>query len=132
MLMDETMDFKASRTKKLSLLTVAFALAFSPALARDVIAEDLINTAADAEVVNGLTGGPDAFGYTAIDESEPGGPAFNFIDISGSGTSVVTGDDTASGPIALPGPPFPFYGVDYTLLNMSSNGYITTDDTGDL
>lgn len=70
--------------------------------------------------------GPDAFGYTAID-SASGNCPFQFVDISTTGTLVVSGDDVSSGPLALQGP-FNFYGTDVASLNMASNGYITTDD----
>ena len=46
-------------------------------------------------------GGPDEFGYVWIDSDESGGPAFNWIDISATGSSIPTGplgDDGKSGP----------------------------------
>jgi len=71
------------------------------------------------------TGGPDAFGYT-WDDSVPYGE----IDITGTGTMIMSGDDVSSGPIALGGMgTFNFYGVNVSSLNMASNGYITTDGT---
>lgn len=84
----------------------------------------------DAPVSVNATGGPDAFGYTYRDQNEPG-CTFDFIDISATGTFIVDGDDTSSGPVAL-GAPINIYGVNFTELNMAANGYITTDpnDTG--
>ncbi|MCG8405370.1 MAG: thrombospondin type 3 repeat-containing protein [Phycisphaerales bacterium] len=85
------------------------------------------------------TAGPDGFGYKSIDSLEAGGPLFDFIDISATGQAVVVGDDTSSSApgmgfesgIPLP-TPFTLYGVTYTELSMSANGYISTDglDTG--
>ncbi|MFQ5583194.1 MAG: choice-of-anchor B family protein [Calditrichia bacterium] len=69
------------------------------------------------------SGGPDAFGYRWTDSDEPGGPSFNWMDISGTGTSVVLGDDDF---IEVPLPfTFSFYGVDQTMVKISSNGYLT-------
>lgn len=79
----------------------------------------------------------DGFGHRAIDSTQPGGPAFNFIDISSTGQIVVQGDDESSsnpapngigGPIIL-GRSFSLYGVTITQMAMSSNGYLTTDVT---
>ena len=68
-------------------------------------------------------GGPDAFGYRWVDSNEPGGPAYDWVDISGNGTAVSLSDDDSE-TVALPAP-FPFYGVDRTEVTISSNGYLT-------
>lgn len=69
-------------------------------------------------------GGPDAFGYAFSDQAD--GCAFQFIDISSTGTRIVDGDDTASAPVTL-GAPFSLYGTAVTQLVMSSNGYLSAD-----
>ncbi|RMG61521.1 MAG: choice-of-anchor D domain-containing protein, partial [Calditrichaeota bacterium] len=78
-------------------------------------------------------GGPDAFGYRWIDSDEPNGPAFQFIDISGTGTVVQlqpTGSfdpkDEGMATINLPWP-VNFYGTSYTQLQVNSNGFVTFD-----
>jgi subtilisin family serine protease len=73
--------------------------------------------------ING-SGGPDAFGYNWTDSDSPGGPAFNWIDIAGLGTSVTLTDDSNQGPFNL-GFDFPFYGVDYTTFRIGSNGFVS-------
>lgn len=70
------------------------------------------------------SGGPDAFGYRWIDSDEPGGPEFEWVDISGVGTEVVLEDDNFAGPFAI-GFGFPFYDSVYSELYIGSNGYIT-------
>jgi hypothetical protein len=55
-------------------------------------------------------------------------PAFNFQDISDSGTPLFLGDDQVTGPLPI-GFTFNFFGTDYTTLNLSSNGFLNF--TGD-
>ena len=83
------------------------------------------------EVVNRIVqGGPDAFGYRFIDSNAPGGPVYNWIDISASGTSSIMygvptfeGDDNFSEPIPL-GFGFPFYGFNFSEAYVDINGEI--------
>jgi len=70
-------------------------------------------------------GGPDAFGYRWIDSNEPGGPSFDFVDISGTGTATALGDDAVT-TVALPFT-FSFYGQDYDEIVISSNGFLSFD-----
>jgi hypothetical protein len=60
----------------------------------------------------------DAFGYTASN-SVP----FSYLDISGTGTSVLANTDDGTATLALPFG-FRFYGTTYTNLCVSSNGLI--------
>ena len=74
------------------------------------------------------SGGPDAFGHRWIDSDEPGGPAFDWIDIRTSGTSVsLTDDDFVE--VGLPFA-FEFYGQAKTAVKISSNGYLTFGGDG--
>ncbi|MCK5075738.1 MAG: hypothetical protein KAR38_05150, partial [Calditrichia bacterium] len=73
-------------------------------------------------------GGPDIFGYKWIDSDEPGGPAFNWIDVSGAGTEVTgMGDDDHQGPFPI-GFTFEYYGNEYTEFYIQSNGTINFID----
>ncbi len=75
-------------------------------------------------------GGPDAFGYSWIDSDEPGGPVFDYIDISDTGT-LVTGlsDDNQVGPFPIEFN-FPFYENTYSQFYISSNGVIEFENVG--
>ena len=74
------------------------------------------------------SGGPDLFGYTWVDSNEPGGPVFNWVDITGSGTPItLTDDDYAT--VNLPFG-FEFYGAVKTQVKISSNGYLTFGGDG--
>jgi len=75
--------------------------------------------------------GPDAFGYEGRDETEPFGPVYDFIDISGTGTDLMLSGDDA-GVTAPIGFAFNFYGIDYTDVGISSNGYLNFNPGGDL
>ncbi len=76
------------------------------------------------------SGGPDAFGYTWIDSDEPGGPVFDWIDITTLGTEVTLSDDnyvpSYGSPLAI-GFDFPFYDSLYSSLYIGSNGLISFD-----
>ncbi|MCK4252225.1 T9SS type A sorting domain-containing protein [candidate division WOR-3 bacterium] len=72
------------------------------------------------------TGGPDDFGYTWIDSDEPGGPVFNWIEISGTGTPTAMADDDHYWPIPFT---FTFYGVTYDNIAVGSNGGVYFQDT---
>ena len=70
------------------------------------------------------TGGPDAHGYIWIDSDEAGGPVFDWIDISSTGTPVAgLSDDNVVGPFPI-GFDFPFYGEIQTEFYVQSNGLI--------
>ncbi len=76
------------------------------------------------------SGGPDAFGYTWRDSDEAGGPVFDWIDISTTGTEVTLADDGFVGPYGSPisiGFDFPFYDSLYNGVYIASNGVISFD-----
>ncbi len=66
--------------------------------------------------------GPDAFGYTG---SEIGN---NLRNISSTGTQFSLGDDQTTGPINL-GFAFDYYGNSYSTIRVSSNGFMTFQNT---
>lgn len=70
-------------------------------------------------------GGPDNFGYTWRDSDDPRGPAFQWEDISASGTRVLDlGDDDNVGFFNI-GFAFPFYDSVFTKFRVCSNGFIS-------
>ncbi|MCC6475871.1 immune inhibitor A, partial [bacterium] len=78
------------------------------------------------------TGGPDAEGYRWQDSNALCGPAYSWLPISALGTPItfLTNEgDAVKGPYALPFS-FPFYGVEYSQVYVSANGWISfTDNT---
>jgi len=78
------------------------------------------------------TGGPDSFGYKWKDSDEAGGPSFNYVNISSSGTPVSgLSDDNFVGPFPI-GFSFKFYGKAYTEFYIASNGLIGFGSTAGL
>ncbi len=76
-------------------------------------------------------GGPDAFGYVWVDSREPGGPVFNWINISYTGTDIVDSmeNNNVAGPFDL-GFSFPYYGNSYNQFHVGSNGIIGFSNDG--
>ncbi|NJN63796.1 MAG: hypothetical protein HC882_02220 [Acidobacteria bacterium] len=76
---------------------------------------------------------PDAFGYRWKDSDEAGGPAYDFVDISATGTQITftSSDDSLSSAINM-GITFPFYGANFSSLKVSTNGWMTFDTTDTL
>ncbi|MBN2857128.1 MAG: hypothetical protein JXN63_01875 [Candidatus Delongbacteria bacterium] len=70
------------------------------------------------------SGGPDTYGYTWKDSDDPAGPAYNWFDISSLGTALTCGDESVNESINI-GFSFPFYGNNYSTLNVISNGYLS-------
>jgi len=69
-------------------------------------------------------GGPDGFGYIWTDSLANAGPIYDWVDISRSGTPISDlKDDDYTGPLDL-GFDFPFYGQNYDVFFVSSNGFI--------
>ncbi len=73
------------------------------------------------------TGGPDAFGYRFVDSDEPGGPEFEWIDISTSGSLGPSGDDSRT-TVSLPSS-FEYYGSFYNQLTICTNGWVCFGST---
>lgn len=69
------------------------------------------------------TAGPD-YGYHLFNDStDDGGPAYQWIDATG-GDSILSGAEDESQSVSMPFP-FNFYGVNYSSLNVSSNGLLS-------
>jgi hypothetical protein len=77
---------------------------------------------------NTNAGGPDAFGYSYIDSDQPGGPAFEWIDIRTTGNLAI-GANSEWNIVSLPFP-FTFYGSTKTSVTISSYGYLSFGSTG--
>ncbi len=76
--------------------------------------------------------GPDAFGYTWKTSNDPGGPVFNWVDISTVGTQVAgLGDDNAAAPIQM-GMDFRFYWSNFNKITVGSNGWLSFDNLSNI
>jgi subtilisin family serine protease len=86
----------------------------------------------DPEPATGVLGGggPDLFGYRWRDSDEPGGPIFDWVDITGIGTPITfpSVDDANVHDLML-GFDFPFYGNTFSTVNVCSNGWLSFTST---
>jgi hypothetical protein len=71
-------------------------------------------------------GGPDPFGYTFVDSNEVAGPAFDWIDISATGTDLQLNDESQTGLFPI-GFDFTLYGQTYNAIDVQDNGNVTFD-----
>ncbi|MBL8001084.1 MAG: T9SS type A sorting domain-containing protein [Flavobacteriales bacterium] len=80
-------------------------------------------------LLNAASGGPDQYGYIWKDSNEPGGPVYNWIDITQTGT-LVTGlaDDNVVGPVVL-ATNAPYYWYDIKKVWIGSNGYLVFNNS---
>ncbi len=76
--------------------------------------------------------GPDAFGYTWKKSTDPGGPVFNWINITSVGTEVTgLGDDNSVAFVQM-GMDFRFYWSDYNKIKIGSNGWLSFDNVSNI
>lgn len=73
-------------------------------------------------------GGPDNFGYMWYDSNEPGGPVYNWRDISGIGTEVTFAHNDEGTDLMPIGFDFNFYGTTYSQFRINPNGWIGFGD----
>jgi hypothetical protein len=71
-------------------------------------------------------GGPDGGNYSWIDNTQPSGPTFGMLDMTGATPAVFSNYD--DGYLAVPiGHSFFFYGNNFTNVTIGTNGYLTFD-----
>jgi hypothetical protein len=69
------------------------------------------------------------FDYSFLDSDMPGGPTFNWVDITGVGTRLpLTGDESIYAGVPI-GFDFPFYGNKFNTLNVNVNGWVSFTST---
>ena len=82
-----------------------------------------------AGTVSAGKGGPDAGGYSFLDNADQAGPFFNFGDISSAALDIGSNCDDCVVSNQSIGFPFVFYGQTFTTMNISSNGNIQFETT---
>ncbi|TKJ39068.1 hypothetical protein CEE37_11635 [candidate division LCP-89 bacterium B3_LCP] len=83
--------------------------------------------------ISSLPTGPDAYGYSALESSDPDGPAFDWLEIAPTGggpgavVSELTGQDDHSAVVDLPFS-FQYYGMTYDQITICTNGWLAMGD----
>ncbi len=78
----------------------------------------------DTKLIEKGSGGPDNYNYYWKDSNEPDGPAYEWIEISTTGTALVMTDETVISGIQL-GFNYNFYGNSFNTINIFANGYLS-------
>ncbi len=73
------------------------------------------------------TGGPDAGLYSWIDNTQPGGPTFSWVDMSAATVCTLSSYDTGVSTAKWLGGSFYFYGTMYDSVKIGANGILTLD-----
>jgi len=73
------------------------------------------------------TGGPDAQLYSWIDNTQPGGPTFSWVDMSSATVCTLSSYDTGVSTAKWLGGSFYFYGQMYDSVKIGANGLLTLD-----
>ncbi len=83
-------------------------------------------TMAGPDVLPAQVGGPDGFGYRFKTSAAPGGPVYNWVDISGTGALLnsFSSLDDGVATLSLGTFVFPFYGTNYSSVTIGTNGNI--------
>ncbi|MFQ6105422.1 MAG: hypothetical protein ACE5OP_14205, partial [Candidatus Glassbacteria bacterium] len=106
-------------------LVSLIALEFNSAFSIDTVSPGSVYEPTGCGPILFGTGGPDDYGYTWIDGDEPGGPTFQWVDITGIGTLVEgLADDNSVGPFLI-GFEFPYYWYTADRFYVGSNGWIS-------
>jgi subtilisin family serine protease len=101
--------------------TKSFMMFLQPDISEEANENKLINKSGNGFSILG-SGGPDQFGYRWKDSREPNGPRFSWSTISDLGTPITLTDDSYS--TQTLNFQFPFYGTNYSSVEVVSNGYL--------
>jgi hypothetical protein len=86
-------------------------------------------SAVESYVNEGGYGSAVGGGWRFIDSDQPGGPVYNWVNISGLGQALTfSSDDQNLGPYSI-GFPFPYYGQNFTSIRVAANGWISFTST---
>ncbi len=87
----------------------------------------LISNAGSDELTFSITDDTQTNVYTWADSNDPGGPAFDWVDIASNYTAeILLAEEDESSMLDI-GFPFPFYGNSYTQFQIAANGGISFD-----
>lgn len=99
----------------------SYTMFLQPTVNEETIENKLFDKSGNGFSILG-SGGPDQFGYRWKDSRDPNGPSFSWSSIATSGTPITLTDDSYSSQTL--NFQFPFYGINYSSVEVVSNGYL--------